>query len=65
MSVGAIAEGGLLERDGELAALVAALAEVDAESGGALALVHGEAGVGKTALVRLFCRERESTNSVL
>ena len=40
----------LLERDELLAALAAA-----AEEGGRLVFVGGEAGVGKTALVRAFC----------
>jgi DNA-binding CsgD family transcriptional regulator len=40
----------LLERTKELAALDSAL-----QSGGQLVLVAGEAGVGKTALVRRFC----------
>jgi DNA-binding CsgD family transcriptional regulator len=46
----------LLERERQLAALTDYLA--DAASGrGRLVLVHGEAGVGKTALVRSFCAE--------
>src|SRR5438477_6468118 len=61
----AVAERELLEREGELAMLADALAGVDADSGGALALVHGEAGVGKTALVQCFCREHEPTTRVL
>ena len=60
-----IAEKGLLERERELAVLGETLAGVDAGSGGALALVHGEAGVGKTALLRRFCQEREPTTRVL
>src|SRR3954471_15222572 len=44
----------LLERSGELEALVAALAGVDETGRGRLALVRGEAGVGKTALVDSF-----------
>ena len=40
----------LLERDELLAALAAA-----AKEGGRLVFVGGEAGVGKTALVRAFC----------
>ena len=48
--------GGLLEREQPLAALRDALA--DAAGGqGRLVLVAGEAGVGKTALVRAFCDE--------
>src|SRR5438477_5532821 len=43
----------LLERDAQLGALASALS--DAESGtGRVVLVHGEAGVGKSALVERF-----------
>ena len=45
----------LLERADELAALQRALEGVVASSRGALVLVAGEAGIGKTALVRAFC----------
>jgi predicted ATPase len=45
--------GDLLERAAEMAALDAALAGV--RGGGRLVLVGGEAGIGKTALVRTFC----------
>ena len=47
--------GLLLERAAELAALEARLAEVEQTSQGRLVLVHGEAGIGKTALLRRFC----------
>jgi DNA-binding CsgD family transcriptional regulator/tetratricopeptide (TPR) repeat protein len=60
-----VAEKELLEREVELALLAEALAGVDTDSGGALALVHGEAGVGKTALVQHFCREHETTARIL
>jgi len=60
MSVGAV-ENHLLERDDELNLLAEALARVDARSGGELVLLHGEAGVGKTALLRQFCRQHEET----
>ena len=52
-----IAEKELLEREEELATLAEALANVNAGSSGAFVLVHGEAGVGKTALLRRFCQE--------
>ena len=48
----------LLERSGELAALTEALAAVTAPGEGRLVLVSGEAGIGKTALVRAFCGAR-------
>jgi DNA-binding CsgD family transcriptional regulator/tetratricopeptide (TPR) repeat protein len=44
----------LLERSAELRALAAALAAVDETGRGKLALVRGEAGIGKTALVDTF-----------
>jgi DNA-binding CsgD family transcriptional regulator/tetratricopeptide (TPR) repeat protein len=61
LSVGAVTERELLEREVELAALTEALGAVAVDSGGALALVHGEAGVGKTALLDRFCHEHETT----
>ena len=45
----------LLERSVELATLASRLAEVGAARRGRLALVAGEAGAGKTALLRAFC----------
>lgn len=45
-------EGTLVERAGELAALAQALAGVAANGRGRLAIVSGEAGIGKTALIR-------------
>jgi DNA-binding CsgD family transcriptional regulator len=44
----------LLERSAELEALTAALSVVDETGRGKLALVRGEAGIGKTALVDSF-----------
>ena len=44
----------LLERSDQLEALADALAEVDETGHGRIALVRGEAGVGKTALVDSF-----------
>jgi DNA-binding CsgD family transcriptional regulator/tetratricopeptide (TPR) repeat protein len=53
---GAVAarQGELLERERELASLADTLEEVRDGSGGRLVLLCGEAGVGKTALLRLF-----------
>ena len=58
----ATAEKDLLDRESELAVLAKAFAGVGADSGGALALVHGEAGVGKTALVQRFCEGRDASS---
>ncbi len=51
--------GELLERGDELAALLAALAGVAAEGRGRLVLVRGEAGAGKTSLVRRFLEDQK------
>jgi hypothetical protein len=48
------AGGLLLERGGELEALARALGEVRSSRQGRIALVTGEAGIGKTALLRQF-----------
>jgi DNA-binding CsgD family transcriptional regulator/tetratricopeptide (TPR) repeat protein len=61
----AVVEKELLERDRELAVLAEAFASADTDSSGVLALVHGEAGVGKTALVQRFCREHAGTTRIL
>jgi DNA-binding CsgD family transcriptional regulator/tetratricopeptide (TPR) repeat protein len=55
----------LLERDRELEALADSLAAVRDSSRGRLTFVGGEAGVGKTALVRKFCDERRGTARML
>jgi DNA-binding CsgD family transcriptional regulator/tetratricopeptide (TPR) repeat protein len=47
----------LLERAGEFSKLGECLEEVQRSSRGRVALVGGEAGVGKTALLRRFCEE--------
>jgi DNA-binding CsgD family transcriptional regulator len=57
--------GELLERSRHLTALDDALAGVLAGSRGRLQFVGGEAGVGKTALLRHFCDERCRTARVL
>jgi DNA-binding CsgD family transcriptional regulator/tetratricopeptide (TPR) repeat protein len=50
----------LLERSDEIAALASALAAVDETGRGKLALVRGEAGIGKTALVDAFTSDVRS-----
>jgi DNA-binding CsgD family transcriptional regulator/tetratricopeptide (TPR) repeat protein len=45
----------LLEREEQLQALGALLGEVADRQAGRVVLVYGEAGIGKTALVRRFC----------
>ena len=54
----------LLERETELAALAASFSDVRAGSG-RLVLVAGEAGVGKSALVRSYCAEAAESTRVL
>ena len=54
----------LLEREPLLDALAAARREA-AEGHGRVALVYGEAGIGKTALVDAFTRERAGPGRVL
>jgi len=49
-------DGALLEREQSLATLAALLGDVRTSSEGRLVLVGGEAGVGKTLLLRQFCR---------
>jgi DNA-binding CsgD family transcriptional regulator/tetratricopeptide (TPR) repeat protein len=51
------AAGELLERAGELSALGEWLETVRRSSRGRVVLVSGEAGVGKTALLRRFCED--------
>src|SRR5205823_3782332 len=55
----------LLERSEQLDALEQSLAAVGAESAGRLVLVRGEAGVGKTVLLRRFCEDHEHAARVL
>ena len=54
----AVGSGVLLERDQQLAALERHFAAVTASMAGRFVFVGGEAGVGKTSLVRRFCAEQ-------
>jgi predicted ATPase len=54
----------LLEREPLLEVLAAGLREA-AGGAGQIALVYGEAGIGKTALVDCFTRERTRPGRVL
>lgn len=56
--------GELLERSNELSALAGWL-EAAANSGGRLALVRGEAGIGKTTLLREFCERNRNSARIL
>ena len=56
--------GGLLERGGHLEGLEASLADA-LDGRGRLVLVTGEAGIGKTALVREFCDRQRPQRRVL
>jgi DNA-binding CsgD family transcriptional regulator len=58
-------DAGLLERSGELDALSRALASVTFSGQGRIALVAGEAGIGKTALLRQFAASAASSARVL
>ena len=57
--------GDLLERAGQLAVLQEALASAGRDRRGAVALICGEAGVGKTALLRSFGDEVARSQRVL
>lgn len=59
------ASGTLLERADELATLAAALRDVGRSRRGQMLLVSGEAGVGKTALVREFCDVHAASAPIL
>src|SRR5919199_1293495 len=54
----AAASSELLERAHELSILEQGLAAVEDSSRGRVLLIGGEAGVGKTALLRRFCEDR-------
>jgi DNA-binding CsgD family transcriptional regulator len=55
----------LLEREGELSTLDECLATVRHGSSGGVVLVGGEAGVGKTALLRRFCEGCDQSVRIL
>ncbi len=57
--------GELLERSRQLTALSVSLAAVQEGSRGRLLLLGGEAGVGKTALLRQFCDEQRGAVRIL
>jgi hypothetical protein len=66
VSQGALAVGGeLLERDEPLAVLAGLLGGVGAGATGRLVWVGGEAGVGKTSLLRAFCVRQHKPVRVL
>ncbi|HXL92468.1 MAG TPA: AAA family ATPase [Streptosporangiaceae bacterium] len=56
---------GLLERAEQFGALNSALAAVTASGQGQIVLVAGEAGIGKTALLRRFCADAGDSARVL
>jgi len=58
-AVPAAGQDELLERDGELALLEEALGAVQGTGSGRVVVLGGEAGVGKTTLLRRFCEGRE------
>jgi DNA-binding CsgD family transcriptional regulator/tetratricopeptide (TPR) repeat protein len=60
-----LGEGRLLERSDQLMVLDASFAEVRDGSRGCLVLVRGEAGIGKTAVIRDFCDSRSAPSRVL
>jgi DNA-binding CsgD family transcriptional regulator len=62
---GAGASGALLERGAELSTLAGRLDAVERSARGQVLLVRGEAGVGKTTLLRRFCEERGRSARVL
>jgi DNA-binding CsgD family transcriptional regulator/tetratricopeptide (TPR) repeat protein len=60
-----VTDGALLERAHDLALLHERLVDVERSSRGRLVFVGGEAGVGKTALLRRFCDELGKPGRIL
>ena len=58
------AQAQLLERTTELATLEGLLHHVTTTASGRLCLISGEAGIGKTALVRCFCSQHPSAGAL-
>src|SRR5215217_2114776 len=65
LDTGAGASGVLLERAAELSMLLDCLEAVERSSRGQVLLVGGEAGIGKTTLVRRFCEQRGQSARIL
>jgi ATP/maltotriose-dependent transcriptional regulator MalT len=63
MHYGGVSE--LLERSGALSVLDACLRDVRSSANGYVVLIGGEAGVGKTALLRKFCAEHRKSVRIL
>ncbi len=65
MAVGTVETDGLVERSPQLSLFAETLAAVRDGKTGRLVLVRGEAGIGKTALLRGFCSEVDPRVRVL
>src|SRR5436190_3807995 len=65
ISAGVGTSSDLLERTAELAALGESWRAVEGSSRGRISMVGGEAGVGKTVLLRRFCEESRPSARVL
>jgi DNA-binding CsgD family transcriptional regulator/tetratricopeptide (TPR) repeat protein len=60
-----VEQAGLLERADELSTLDAAFSTVAHSGRGRMVLISGEAGIGKTSLVRRFCGRADGAGRVL